>query len=301
MSAERAEGRASGPSTRRSPRHSRSTGVVVNPVVALEPTVRHERRTAAAGTPRPLGLRVAAFMARTSSGVNAVQRRRSMPIRAYIGPNGAGKSLAAVRDLLPSLDAGRTVYSTVPLYDASTGDLHPGYRRFESWEQLMHAQHADFFADEISGIASSRDHNNLHSEVINRLHQLRKVDVTFSWTAPAWRRADLSLREVTWAVTECRGFLADSAAVKRDDGAVLWAPRRLFRFSTYDMRDFDEWTAGKRERVRPEVAEWFAGSGSREFASYRTLDAVDRLEAFDPRACPHCGLARRQQYCKGDH
>ncbi len=268
-------------------------------VVTLEPTVRHERRSSATGTPRPLGLRVAALMARTSSGVNAVQRRRSMPIRAYIGPNGAGKSLAAVRDLLPSLDAGREVYSTVPLYDAATGELHPGYRQFRSWEQLMHAQHADFFADEISGIASSRDHNNLHSEVINRLHQLRKVDVTFSWTAPAWRRADLSLREVTWAVTECRGFLADNSAARREDGAVLWAPRRLFRFSTFDMRDFDEWSAGKRERVRPEVAEWFAGTGSREFQSYRTLDAVDRLDPFDPRACPDCGLKRREAFCKG--
>lgn len=238
-------------------------------------------------------------MARMSSGVAASARRRSMPIRAYIGPNGAGKSLACVRDLLPSLDSGRTVYSTVPLYDSSTGDLHPAYQRFESWEQLMHAEHADFFADEISGIASSRDHNNLHSEVINRLHQLRKVDVTFSWTAPAWRRADLSLREVTWAVTECRGFLADNSQARREDGAVLWAPRRLFRFSTYDMRDFDEWSAGKRDRVRAEVSEWFAGTGSREFQSYRTLDAVDRLEPFNPNACPDCGKTKRAEYCRG--
>lgn len=299
MSAERAQGRVSGPSTRRTLRSPRPTALTINPVVALEPTLRHEPRSAASGTPRTLGLRIANFMARTSSGINAVQRRRSMPIRAYIGPNGSGKSLAAVRDLLASLDSGRTVYSTVPLYDADTGELHPGYRRFESWEQLMHAEHSDFFADEISGIASSRDHNNLHSEVINRLHQLRKIDVTFSWTAPAWRRADLSLREVTFAVTECRGYLPDNSVATREDGAVLWAPRRLFRFATYDMRDFDEWSAGKRERVRPEVSEWFSGTGSREFSSYRTLDAVDRLEAYDPKACPSCGLARRQQYCKG--
>lgn len=299
MNGSRAHERVSGRSTRRATRSPAVTDTDVLASLGLDGGVRHERRTSAEGTPKPLGLRIADFMARTSSGINAVQRRRSMPIRAYIGPNGSGKSLAAVRDLLASLDGGRTVYSTVPLYDAATGELHPGYRRFESWEQLMHAEHSDFFADEISGIASSRDHNNLHSEVINRLHQLRKIDVTFSWTAPAWRRADLSLREVTFAVTECRGYLPDNSVAKREDGAILWAPRRLFRFSTYDMRDFDEWSAGKRERVRPEVAEWFSGTGSREFSSYRTLDAVDRLESYDPRACPSCGLARRQQYCKG--
>ncbi|GAA1698896.1 hypothetical protein GCM10009808_15500 [Microbacterium sediminicola] len=266
-------------------------------VAQLQPdAIRHERESA---PEKPWKIRAAAWIASHSNGTRAVERLRQMPIRAIVGANGSGKSLCALRSLLPSLDAGRTVYSTVPLYDAATGDLHPSYRRFESWEQLMHAEHADFFADEISGIASSRDHNNLHSEVINRLHQLRKVDVTFCWTAPAWRRADLSLREVTWSVTECRGYLPDNSGAHQADGSVLWAPRRLFRFTTYSMRDFDEWSAGKRDRVSPEFAEWFAGTGSREFESYRTLDAVDRIEAFDPRACPECGKTRRVEYCRG--
>lgn len=262
----------------------------------LEPTsLRHDRRMRA---DRAKPLWIARTLARHTD-KSASERRRSNPIRALIGPNGSGKSLCAVRDLLPSLDAGRTVYSSVPLYDAETGELHPGYRRFESWEQLMHAEHADFFADEISGIASSRDHNNLHSEIINRLHQLRKIDVTFSWTAPAWRRADLALREVTWAVTECRGYFPAPVTGSQEDGAVLWSPRRLFRFRTYDMRDFDEWSAGKRERLNADVREWFAGEGSREFASYRTLDAVDRLEPYDPNACPECGLTIAKRTCRG--
>ncbi len=221
-----------------------------------------------------------------------------MPIRCYLGPNGAGKTMFAVRDLLPSVDSGRLVYSTVPIFDAVSGELHPMYVPFTHWSQFMNAQHADFLADEISGIAASRDHNNLHSDVINRMHQLRKADVTFSWTAPAWRRADLALREVTWAVTECRGYFADTSATKGDD-AVLWAPRTLFRALTYDMREFDEWSAGKREGARAEVREWFSGPGSREFASYRTLDAVERLDGYDPRACDECGKPRRQEYCKG--
>lgn len=257
-------------------------------------TVRHDRRVPA---DRPRALWIARFLAR-SSGDSAIEMRRANPIRAYIGPNGAGKTLAAVRDILPSLDAGRLVYSTVPLYDSTTGELHENYRPFTRWDDFMHARSADFVADEISGIASSRDHNNLHSEIINRSHQLRKLDNTFSWTAPAWRRADLSLREVTWAVTECRGYFPVPAQ-KRDDGGVLWAPRRLFRYRTYDMRDFDEWTAGKRDREPVAVKEWFAGENSREFESYRTLDAVDRLEAYDPDACPTCGLTVRKKTCGG--
>lgn len=264
--------------------------------VALDLGLRHERRGKAA---RPLAVRVASVMARMGSGVAAVGRRRSVPIMAYIGANGSGKTLCAVRDSLPSLDAGRLVYSTVPLYDAATGDLHDCYRPFTAWHQLLEVEHADFIMDEISGVASSRDHNALHPEVINRLNQLRKADITIRWTAPAWARADKVLREVSQAVTDCRGYLQDRAATKGAESDVLWAPRRLFRFGTYDMREFDEWSAGKRERVRPDVKEWFAGTGSRVFSSYRTLDAVERLEPYDPRICPECGLRMREVSCKG--
>jgi hypothetical protein len=203
----------------------------------------------------------------------------------------------AVHDLLPSLDAGRTVYSTVPLFDAATGELHPNYVPFRRWQQLMDAEHADFFADEISAIAASRDHNNMHSDVINRLHQLRKIDVTFSWTAPSWKRADTAIREVTWVVNDCRSYLSDRAGA--DASAILWAPNRLFVSRTYSMRDFEEWDLGKKEKAPLMLKEWFSGVNSREFASYDTYAAVDKIEGYDPKACDVCGGRLRQEFCKG--
>lgn len=252
--------------------------------------VRHDRP---ARKPRGFFLSVAYAFARANPA--AVADRRELPIRAALGPNGSGKTLCAVRDLLPSLDEGRTVYSTVPLY-LDDGSLHPSYRPF-TWHALMNARDSDFFGDEISSIAASRAHASLDSEVINRIHQLRKVGGTFSWTAPSWRRADVALREVTWAVTECRGFFPDRAAIKGTE--TVWAPNRLFRFNTYDMRDFDEWSAGKRESAPAKIREWFKPAGERVLTAYKTLDAVDRLEPWNPNACDHCGLPKRVKTCSG--
>lgn len=259
------------------------------------PTVRHDRSHKPERI--PLTVRLAPTWARhRGEGELARQKRRGMPIRCYVGPNASGKTMFAVRDLLPSLDEGRLVYSTVPLLTPD-GEHHPNYRLFNDWKYLFEAEGADFLADEISAIAASRDHNNLHSDVINRLHQLRKTDQTFSWTAPAWRRADLSLREVTWVVTECRGYLPDTATANAE--GRLWASRRLFKANTYNMREFDEWTAGKREAVKPDAREWFYGVGSREFDSYDTLSSVDRIAGYDPKACLHCGKPKRAEYCRG--
>jgi hypothetical protein len=228
----------------------------------------------------------------------SVRRRRGVSIMSYVGSNGSGKTLCMVNDTLPSLDAGRPVYSTVPLFDPETGEPHPSYIPFTRWQQLLDAEHADFLMDEIIGVASSRESSSLHAEVQNRLNQLRKADVVLRWTAPAWPRADKIIREVTQAVTECAGYLSDTSGTRGDD-AVLWAPKRLFRFRTFDMRSFDEWSAGKRERVRPDVKEWFQGPGSRAFRAYDTLAAVERIEAHDPQLCPDCGRRRRVEYCKG--
>lgn len=261
--------------------------------------LRHSREAAQA---RRTGLLFGVLTSKLLSSEFAVQRRRGVPIMAYVGPNGGGKTLCMVNDTLPSLDAGRTVYSTVPLYDVETGEPHPAYRPFTRWSQLLEAEHADFLMDEVIGIASSRESSSMHAEVQNRLNQLRKADVVLRWTAPSWARADKIIREVTQAVTECRGYMSDGKAT-REPGAggqvALWAPRRLFRFRTFDMRDFDEWSAGKRDRVRADVKQWFQGPGSRAFGSYRTLDSVERIEAHDPNKCPQCGGQLRREYCKG--
>ena len=234
---------------------------------------------------------------------NKVWQRRAVPIMAYVGANGSGKTAMMVRDTLPSLKAGRTVYSTVPLY---LGDeLHPCYRPF-TWNALLTATHADFLLDEVIGIASSRESSAMTAEVQARLNQLRKVDIVLRWSAPAWQRADKIIREVTQAVSECRGFLPDKSATKIKKGEekdpsqlALWAPCRLFRISTYDTREFDEWTSGKKDRSEPDVREWYWGVGSEAFAAYRTLDEVQRLEMHDQTKCDTCGHKMRTEFCKG--
>jgi len=223
--------------------------------------------------------------------------RRSLPITAYIGENGGGKTACMIYDTLASLDAGRTVLSSVPIYvDKAAGVLHPSYVPLEDWRQVLEARDCDVLLDEVASIASSRDYQSLHSHVIARLNQLRKVGTKVRWSAPSWRRADTVLREITWAVNLCSGWLPARGG---DPEGLLWSPRQLFRVETYDVRDFDEWTAGKKEKARRAAKQWWIGPGSRVFDSYDTLAGVDLLTPYDPDACPDCGRPRRREYCKG--
>lgn len=260
--------------------------------------LRHERRLAKQPTRAPMLPRLIARMGTNDK--EAVQQRRSVAIHAYIGANGSGKTLAMVNDTIPSLDAGRPVYSTVPLYDDATGELHPGYRPFEDWRQLLEAQSADFLIDEVVAVASSRDSSSMHLEVQRRLNQLRKSDVVLRWTAPAWRRADIIIREVTIAVTQCQGMFTARAVPDPITGDIpLWSPRQLFRFRSFDMQAFDEWSSGKGDKVRADVKQWFLGPGSRAFNTYRTLDPVATIPPYDPTRCEVCDLPAARKTCRG--
>lgn len=215
--------------------------------------------------------------------------RRSVPIHAYIGENGGGKSLAMVHDTLPSLDAGRTVLSTVKLLDSTTGKPHSAYVRLTDWGQLLDAEHCDVLFDEVVGIASARESSGMPVQVANLLVQLRRRDVVLRWSAPAWARADKIIRETTQAVTVCTGMLG-----KRDpDSPRMWAQNRLFRWRTYDATAFDRLTTGQLQRRPSSSTAWFWGVNSRAFASYDTLDAVERVgDVLDSGRCVHCGGRR---------
>lgn len=250
----------------------------------------------------PIMARVTLFLGRTTAGdARAVANRRSYPIRAYVGPNGGGKSLAMVNDVLPSLAAGRTVLSTVKLL-GENGEPHPSYVPFTDFSQLLDAEHCDVVMDEIVGIANSRDSSKLPAPVQNLLVQLRRRDITLSWSAPNWARADKIIREVTQAVTECRGYYPGRPVAEENNhgsGVRVWSPKRVFKFRTYDTIEFEEWTVGKREAVKPLAAQWFKGVGSEAFAAYDTLDSVSMVSGGDPDVCLHCGKKVRAEYCKG--
>ena len=155
----------------------------------------------------------------------ARNRRRSFPIRAYVGPNGGGKSLAMVNDCLPSLAAGRRVVSTVKLLDGA-GNAHPLWTPLDSFATLRDVEKCDVLLDEVTGVASSRSGGSvIPPAVLNLLMQLRRRDVTMSFTAPAWNRAEKVIRETCQAVTLCQGFMpkANRAVITRHLGRHLWA------------------------------------------------------------------------------
>lgn len=238
-------------------------------------------------------------------------RRRGWGIMAYVGPNGSGKSLAAVWDTLPSLDAGRKVLSTVRLLDWRNPRLcdderctdwrhplhqaaHPCWVPFTSWDQLVDARRCDILMDEVTGIASSRSSLALPGIVEVQLQQLRHRDVSLRWTAPAWARAELIVRENTIAVTQCTGYLPVTAST----ADRMWRPRRLFRWRTFDRADFTDFLDGTRQALRPLVKQWFWGPDSSAFGAYDSLDDVLMVGTVtESGRCAVCGGQRSVPRC----
>lgn len=64
--------------------------------------------------------------------------RTRYAITAYIGSNGSGKTLCMVHDTLPSLYAGRMIYTTVPL-TWPDGTTPPNVVMLHDWSQILNA------------------------------------------------------------------------------------------------------------------------------------------------------------------
>jgi hypothetical protein len=231
----------------------------------------------------------------------ASSRRRS-EISAYVGPNGSGKSLAMVHDTIPSLQAGRMVLSTVKLLDPVTKEAHPSYVRLTDWTQLLEAEHCDVLFDEVIGIASSRSSQGMPQQVSNLLNQLRRRDIVLRWTAPAWGRADVIIRECTKSVTVARGFMSKTPVqIPGEPDVRGWRPKRLFRWVTYPADDFSTWTDTKTSKLSPSNTAWHWGPSGMAFQSYDTHDAVERVgEVLDSGNCAHCGGSRPRKKCECD-
>lgn len=254
---------------------------------AAEPRTPNQIRRAS----RPLFYRCAvAFLCSKAGSAQRVAERMQFPIMGLVGPNGGGKTLAACAMALTALRSGRRVLSTVPLMDPDTGLPHPLYVPWTHWDQLLDWWDGDVLADEVLSMASSRGSASLDVRAQTMLVQLRKRNCRFWWTAPSFKRADIILREVTQAITECRGFYANAAGVETRRGVIQsWAPKRLFAFRTYDATEFDDWTSGKRDKAKPLISEWFHGVGSEVFKAYDTLGAVNVISGVgDAGVCDTC-------------
>jgi hypothetical protein len=224
--------------------------------------------------------------------------RRGYPIHAYIGANGHGKSLAMMHDTWLSIAEGRPILSTVRVLDPRTNEQYAGYTPLRRWSQLLEFRDGDVLFDEVLGIAASEAGKALPKAVQLLLNQLRRRDILLRWTAPSWSRANVVLREVTQAVSMCRGYLPRYQSA----GGRHWGMNRLFRWNTYDAMEFTTWSDNKEHNLKGkqnawafrEVPWWFPGKhGAAELAgaSYDTFDAVDNVDSGEGY-CFRCGGER---------
>ena len=200
---------------------------------------------------------------------------------------------------------------------------HPLWIPFTDWQQLLDAHGCDVLMDEVTGVASSRESMGLPAAVANTLVQMRRADVQIRWSAPAWARADKIIRETSQSVTYCVGRMPKRpvGSVKVEEGdpeddnpqsskgkktrvpveSRMWRQRRLFTWKTYSAMDFEDFTAGKREQLRPEVRDLHWGPSSPAFLAYDTYDSVATIGTVsDAGTCYRCGGTRRRPQCSCD-
>lgn len=250
-----------------------------------------------------------------------IRKRRSQAIAGYIGLNGSFKTWSMIRDTLPSIAMGRKVLSTVTIFDPESGNPHPSFTPFESWSQLFNIENGEILMDEITGIMDSRD-QGLPRPVRRYMPQLRRAGTTVKWTGIDWDNSERRLRQLSWAVTKCRGHLPNHKLVRERqklDPTVsdMWAPNRLAFLTTYDASSLMQSEDSKQlnfelggnsnikaRRARVLVREWAWAPRSLTFDCYDTLDsvyAVDNLcrhglDVPKPGLCkdPECFLLHRQ-------
>lgn len=241
-----------------------------------------------------------------------IKKRRSVPIHGYVGLNGHFKTWSMIRDTLPSIALGRRILSTVAILDPFTGNPHPLYVPFRSWSQLHDFRDGDVLLDEVTGIMDSRD-SGMPKHVRRLLPQMRRANVLVRWTGIDWDNSDRRLRQLTQAVTKCRGHLPNKKlqrAQGTSDALSLWAPNRLAFLTTYDAQTLTQSNDGaqlaqepeKKRRARVLFRELAWAPGSLTFSAYNTLDAVLAVDS----TCGHidamgnvCGGRVPEKVCKG--
>lgn len=244
---------------------------------------------------------------------SGIKKRRGTPLMGYTGLNGMGKTFAMIRDTLPDLAMGLRCLSTVALLDPHTGNPHPLYTPFRHWSQLDGWRNGPLLLDEVTGVMDSRE-SGMPKKVRKQLPQMRRVNSPVRWTGINWDNSDKRLRQITQAVTDCRGFLPKSRNVRTDgfvDAVEMWLPNRLFLLTTYDASTMQSAQEGsqltqdddKKKKAKVKKRELVWGPGSLAFDCYDTLDSVDSID----NTCAHvdhetgevCGLRVAEKTCRG--
>lgn len=180
---------------------------------------------------------------------------------------------------------------------------HPLYVPLRDLRQFLTWKDGDILCDEVQGLFNSRESSAMPSQVLTMMMQLRRLNVSLSWSVPAWGRADKVLREQTQLVTMMTASLPVRAPATADGLPRLWHQRRLFHARSYDPSCMDEFEAHRAmaEDVHPEIIAFYWGPGSTMFKAYDTLDSVASLGyASDTGMCMTCTGKRKTTMCVCD-
>lgn len=237
-------------------------------------------------------------------------------IRAFVGPNGSGKTLAAVALACePAWREGVPVVSNLTLSPDRLGFDASLFVPLRSWRQISALRDCVLLLDEVQATFPSRESQRMPAELGRVLNQLRKPNVQLVWTGPAWARADLLIRECTQYVTLCRGYLPDvwvrepaprfSRRVLTDERGrrervrtTGWLPNRLFRWTTFDAFQFEEFTARRAEKMRSVSNRWYWRSSHLHDQAYATGENVALLDHLDVSGiCAVCDGQRSRHRC----
>lgn len=249
-------------------------------------------------------------------------KRRTSPITAYVGANGSGKTFTMVYDTLTSIEYGRTILSTVEIFDylnprpcdddscdspnhPDHQALHPNYIRLTSYHQLLQAKNCDILLDEVQGFLSSRETSNLPYPVATKLMQLRKDDVVLRYSSPSWTRVDIIVREVTQYITLSVPFFAVKRKVPEGSPPALWRDRLMFFVRSYDANFIDEFNPDEANEgfgSRPRFIQLLWRPTSIVQKAYSTRQSVAALGwASDTGLCLVCGGKRKHSPCICDN
>ena len=244
-------------------------------------------------------------------------KRNSAPIRAYVGLNGSGKTLTAVYDIIPYLETGMKVLSSVRILDYNNPRLcdditcispnhsthkaaHPNWIPLRDFTQILNARNTVIFLDEIQGIMSSRDYSTLPTPILNSIMQQRRNNNVILYTCPYFGRADKALREVTQTVTLCVPYFSRTIKSPPGEPPILWKIRYAIFARTYSAELLDEFDARGADvgEVRPKVFQFYWRSLNKAQLAYDTYDTVLTIGHSDQLgSCMTCGGKRSQTRC----
>lgn len=143
-------------------------------------------------------------------------------IKAYCGRFGSGKTLSMVIEAHEYLKKGYTVYTNTPFYYDHIKRLpiklalkykklyikerrYPIYlKKLEFEEALKTATNAVFMLDEASIWLNNYKWSQIDDEVMERLFQVRKLNIHLIYTAQFFMHVVKKLRDFTDTVVECK-------------------------------------------------------------------------------------------------